>query len=202
MSDTHPRRPAALDDRYELVPFSQATSTERAATLALLCATFHDDPTWIALWPHPIRRHALYRLILEHLRLPGLLRDGHLVRDRTTRNRRALRGIPTLCRIWAVSKAFGKANQAVKHAVEEKGEVWAVHTLGVDTAVRGMGVGSWVVRSVLANQVPKGAPVVLHTQREVNVRFYQRLGFQAVDVCEVLPGNKQVGFTNWAMVKV
>ncbi|KNE71510.1 hypothetical protein AMAG_20376 [Allomyces macrogynus ATCC 38327] len=65
-----------------------------------------------------------------------------------------------------------------------------------------MGVGSWVVRAVLAAQVPEGAPAVLHTQREVYVRLYQRLGFAAVDVCDVLPGNKQVGFTNWAMVKV
>jgi GNAT superfamily N-acetyltransferase len=57
---------------------------------------------------------------------------------------------------------------------------WYLPTLGVDPPRQGQGVGSALIQPALALADASGLPCYLETQRERNVPFYQRHGFEVV----------------------
>lgn len=57
---------------------------------------------------------------------------------------------------------------------------WYLPTLGVDPPCQGQGVGSALMQPVLARADADGLPCYLETEREINVRFYDRHGFEVV----------------------
>ncbi len=57
---------------------------------------------------------------------------------------------------------------------------WYLPTLGVDPPRQGQGVGSALIQPALALADASGLPCYLETQRERNVLFYQRHGFEVV----------------------
>jgi ribosomal protein S18 acetylase RimI-like enzyme len=70
-------------------------------------------------------------------------------------------------------------------------DAWALATVGVDPACRGIGLGTAVVRAGLALVDERGEAVALETSDERNVRLYQRLGFTTVATTQV-PGGPVV----------
>jgi ribosomal protein S18 acetylase RimI-like enzyme len=57
---------------------------------------------------------------------------------------------------------------------------WYLPTLGVDPPRQGQGMGSALIQPALALADASGLPCYLETQRERNVLFYQRHGFEVV----------------------
>ena len=66
--------------------------------------------------------------------------------------------------------------------------------------LRGTGIGTKVLKYQLESVVdPSSFPTILMTQREANVIFYQRLGFEVADDSTI--GSGEYRFTNWCMVR-
>jgi GNAT superfamily N-acetyltransferase len=72
---------------------------------------------------------------------------------------------------------------------------WYLWVLGVDPPRQGQGVGSALLQPVLARADGEGLPCYLETQKERNVPFYQKHGFEVV-VEDDLPDG---GLHSWTM---
>ncbi|KAI9203455.1 uncharacterized protein BJ171DRAFT_144211 [Polychytrium aggregatum] len=83
----------------------------------------------------------------------------------------------------------------IKHRLSN---AWVFEQVAVPSDLRGQGLGSKMLRLCLDTIVDKHTRVVLTTQRESNVRFYKRFGFQIVEDDTVhYPQN--LSFRNWVM---
>jgi ribosomal protein S18 acetylase RimI-like enzyme len=74
---------------------------------------------------------------------------------------------------------------------------WYLWALGVQPDSQGQGIGGRLIQPVLERSAEEGLPCYLETQKEGNVAFYQKHGFEVLSVGEVL-GN---GIMVWMMVK-
>ena len=105
---------------------------------------------------------------------------------------------------------FGKANyqrlaevmtafaQIEKKVLNGK-QAWFLNNMAVAEELRGKGIGTKVLHQQLGLVVkPSGFPAILMTQREANVRFYQKLGFKVAD--ESVIGKGEDAFINWCLV--
>ncbi len=57
---------------------------------------------------------------------------------------------------------------------------WYLPTLGVDPLSQGRGVGGALLQPVLARADAEGLFCYLETEKEINVTFYRRHGFEVV----------------------
>ncbi|KNE57676.1 hypothetical protein AMAG_04536 [Allomyces macrogynus ATCC 38327] len=220
-----------FDATYELTPLANASPAGVAQFIDLMCISFQDDPLWTAVQPDRARRHAAKRFTLEHTRLQGFLARGYVVRDRATRRVVAhaalfppepeTTGLPGVApaaaealtaavgpdaatRLNFLIDMFGSVPRDVvgRDPVKFSGPLWGLQSVCVDPAVRGKGVGTWLVRKMLAMKEPC-VPIVLFTQEEENVRWYRdALGFEVVDQRDVCfdKARENGTFTNWTMV--
>ena len=105
-------------------------------------------------------------------------------------------GWGTFKRVLEVTEEF----DAIKDRATAKNPVWYLNNMVVAKELRGTGIGSKVLKNQFESEIdPSGFPAILMTQREANVRFYQRLGFEVVD--ESIVGSGEYAFTNWCMVR-
>lgn len=72
---------------------------------------------------------------------------------------------------------------------------WHLGPLAVDAHLQGEGVGSRMMRVFCARMDAAGENAYLETDKPVNVRFYERFGFEVVGEEEVL------GVPNWYMLR-
>lgn len=76
---------------------------------------------------------------------------------------------------------------------------WYLNNMVVAPELRGTGVGTKILDEQLKQVVePSGFPAILVTQRETNVRFYQRLGFTVAS--ESIIGKGENTFVNWCLI--
>jgi len=67
--------------------------------------------------------------------------------------------------------------------------------LAVDAHLQGMGIGSKLLRVFCARMDAAGEDAYLETDKAINVRLYERFGFEVVTEGEVL------GIPNWFMLR-
>ena len=103
--------------------------------------------------------------------LPALLRNGPRAAGRTMG--------------WL--GAWGKRDPKERH--------WHLGPLAVNAHLQGMGIGSTLLRVFSARMDAAGDDAYLETDKEINVRLYERFGFEVVDEGEVL------GVPNWFMLR-
>jgi len=72
---------------------------------------------------------------------------------------------------------------------------WHLGPLAVDAHLQGEGVGSRMMRVFCARMDAAGEAAYLETDKPINVRFYERFGFEVVAEREVL------GVPNWFMLR-
>ena len=72
---------------------------------------------------------------------------------------------------------------------------WHFGPLAVDAHLQGQGIGSAMMRVFCAQMDAAGADAYLETDREINVRFYRKFGFEVVGEEQVL------GTANWFMIR-
>ena len=70
---------------------------------------------------------------------------------------------------------------APNHERHAPGPHWYLMVIGVDPAHAGQGVGSALIRPVLARADAEGVACYLETAQPANVAFYRRLGFRVLD---------------------
>ena len=72
---------------------------------------------------------------------------------------------------------------------------WHLGPVAVDAHLQGMGIGSMLIRAFCERMDGVGEAAYLETDKEINVRFYERFGFEVVGEEEVL------GVPNWFMTR-
>ena len=78
---------------------------------------------------------------------------------------------------------------------------WYLNNMAVHADLRGQGVGTELLHFEI-ERIAARAPnafLALSTQREENVRFYERLGFEVAS-CEAV-GRGPLAFRNWSMAR-
>lgn len=80
---------------------------------------------------------------------------------------------------------------------------WHLHALAVASDARKQGLGMRIVREAMRELgtlvVTRPGPVVLSTQRESNVAFYRRLGFEVTGSLEMCASSTTPGYPSWFM---
>jgi ribosomal protein S18 acetylase RimI-like enzyme len=72
---------------------------------------------------------------------------------------------------------------------------WHLGPVAVDAHLQGMGVGSMLMRAFCERMDDAGEDAYLETDKEINVRFYEKFGFEVTAEDEVL------GVRNWYMFR-
>ena len=88
--------------------------------------------------------------------------------------------------------------ERIEHAVMDKHGITSLYKLErmvVHPSYQGKGVGSKALQQALDEADTKGLPVLLGTQEERNLRFYNKLGFEVVDTANLC------GCTHWSMLR-
>ncbi|HEX5632969.1 MAG TPA: GNAT family N-acetyltransferase [Gemmatimonadales bacterium] len=67
------------------------------------------------------------------------------------------------------------------HARAITGPHWYLMVIGVDPAVKSQGVGTALIRPILARADAQGVPCYLETAQPGNVGYYRHLGFELLD---------------------
>jgi ribosomal protein S18 acetylase RimI-like enzyme len=91
-----------------------------------------------------------------------------------------------------VARRWGQVFEALAR-VHLREPHWYLATLGVDPLAQGRGIGSALLAHWLADVDADATPAWLETDRQANVAFYRRVGFEVARRCEVL------GTTVWCM---
>ena len=92
-----------------------------------------------------------------------------------------------------------KAIDEVKQEVLGTNKAWYLNNMIVSEELRGTGVGTQFLRHQLQSVViPSGFSAILMTQKEINLRFYQKLGFKVVH--KSIIGTGINSFTNWCLL--
>jgi ribosomal protein S18 acetylase RimI-like enzyme len=106
-----------------------------------------------------------------------------------------LRMMPRLLSIGprTLWRAMGWLGVLDKHHPTERH--WHLGPVAVEPHMQGMGVGSKLMRVFCEQMDTAGEDAYLETDKEINVRFYERFGFEVVSEQEVL------GTSNWFMLR-
>ena len=80
-----------------------------------------------------------------------------------------------------------------QHDPEERH--WHLGPVAVDAHLQGIGIGSRLMRVFCARMDAAGEDAYVEADKPINVRFYERFGFEVVGEEEVL------GVTNWFMLR-
>jgi ribosomal protein S18 acetylase RimI-like enzyme len=99
---------------------------------------------------------------------------------------------------WDLLRAFNTEDYTSSmHQRSAPAQHWYLWVLGVDPLYQRRGVGSRLMRPILARADADGMPCYLETEKEVNLPFYQRHGFKVVREGKIPRSNVHV----WAMLR-
>ena len=76
---------------------------------------------------------------------------------------------------------------------QDDAHAWPGSAAAARAGLQGLGIGSRLLTAVCARADAAGAAAYLETDKPINVRFYERFGFQVVGEQEIL------GVPNWFM---
>ena len=185
------------------------------AAVVALARSFHDDPLFNFLIPDPLSQ-ARAALTFMHSGIadarpfgdiwvaragpaiagaavwlpPGRYPRG--VRRETQYISRDMRSVTRLGRRFLVGTKLQTEMTRVHHRVGVPH--WYLMLLGADPAYQRRGAGTALLQPVLAMSDRDGVPTYLETQKEENVPWYHRFGFEVIEEIKV-KGAPQM----WAM---
>lgn len=194
----------------DTLTFVPLDAENMAPTLAVVIAAMRDNPQHIAAFgaDPAVRLQKLQQMFGLMSGNPALLkhslvalRDGRVVGvcgliapgecQPTTSQR--LRMIPGVLRL-----GFGPARRAMswlgawaKHDIAEPH--WHIGPVAVDPALQGQGIGSALMTEGMRTVDAAKGVAYLETDKEINVAFYQRQGF------EVIAEDRVLDTPNWFM---
>jgi GNAT superfamily N-acetyltransferase len=188
----------------ELVVRSAAAEEQREA-VAVLARAFWNDPLFDAFardllheqlvlpwFFHAVLRDAdgLGRIDVAEWRgrprgVAAWLPPGAYPRPRRADAMLRLRALRAIVRIPNRRLAVRLLDAVDRHHPHDPH--WYLAVIGVDPAVQGRGIGAGLIEPVLRDCDAQGAPAYLETQKESNLAWYARFGFERVDEVR-LPG--------------
>jgi ribosomal protein S18 acetylase RimI-like enzyme len=189
---------------------SKLAPNEERAAVAALARSFFDDAmfSWVA--PDPIRRSHM----LEHLMrasvadsrpfgemwvarpapgsdAAGALAAGALWLPPDAYPRGTRRDLGYVARAWRGTPGIGRRVPAMLRLLNKLDAVhphephWYLAVLGTDPLFQRTGAGTALLEPVLARSDAEGLPAYLETQKEANLAWYGRFGFDVVERIEV-----------------
>ena len=184
----------------------RATRKDDAA-VATLARAFHDDPMFNFFMPHLVRQaHGLLAFMgasyydakpydeiwvahSENDKFAGAavwLPPGEYPRTPRRETMTYVRALPSFARVGrrlgASVRLLGAVDRA-HHSIDQPH--WYLALLGVDPAFQRMGAGGALLQPVLERCDTEGVAAYLETQKEENVPWYGRHGFDVVEKIEV-----------------
>ncbi len=189
--------------------------SQRHRAAALLARAFHDDPVYRLTMPDEGKRASALTWLFERVvrycilyghtfttpRLEGIagwLPPGHskLTLGRIIRS--GLHATPLKLGLPAYRRFDTYMTYADKlHARLAPRTHWYLWVIGVEPACQGQGIGSKLLRPILARADADGVPCYLETEGERNVRFYEKHGFKVAHQGQV----PRLGAQVWAMLR-
>ena len=190
---------------------------------AVLARAFHDNPNFVDLFPDDgVRARALGRLQTVSLR--DALSFGHVYAAARgpmgsgsdelvgvaawlppggfpLSPWRKVRALPDMARILAAAPRSSLRLVRFMDTLTRLHPAqpyWYLEVVGVDPAARGLGIGTRLLKPVLALADEAGQPCYLETMTERNVAWYRSLGFEVreAEVRFVVGGPP-----NWTMIR-
>jgi GNAT superfamily N-acetyltransferase len=181
----------------------------------VLARSFDHDPFFWELFPAPFRRYLSLRRFMGVATLDALpfgeayaaVEDGHLVGGAVwlppgSYPPGALRQLRQISAVFAISVLFpsrlsvGLRFLSAMQKAHPKDEHWYLEILGVDPARQRQGIGGQLLAPVLERVDREGLPCYLETQKEENLAFYRRHGFEVRDTVRPVPSLPQL-WTMW-----
>lgn len=180
----------------------------------VLARAFHDDPIWTWVFPDAAARARTLPWFMEvGTRYCLLFGETYTTSGRVDGAADWLTpgntGFPPQRLIEAgyapMREKFGPepyarfmamlAHEQPLHDEAVPGPHYYLMTLGVDPPRQGQGVGGALIQPVLARANAERLPCYLETEREINVTFYRRHGFEVVTEFDVPGGGPHI----WTM---
>jgi ribosomal protein S18 acetylase RimI-like enzyme len=163
------------EQRRAFLPLSFAALVRNAIGRGEVYATSKDCEGVVALLPPGAREVALM----------GLIRSGALAAALRMRG-------GYFRRVWAFhwhTTALCGRHLTLPH--------WHLEMIGVRPQCQNRGFGSFLMRAMIERLDADGTPCWLNTENEANVAFYQRFGYQTLDVGRI----SDSGCTCWIMAR-
>ncbi len=183
------------------------------ATLDMLSRGMRDNPVHVAVFgTDPVKRQRLVRRLFGLMaKNPEILRHAHIARQEDgaiagmygafapgscqPRRFQQVVMLPALLslglgngrRVLQWLGAWSKQDPGIRH--------WHVAPLAVDTHLQGQGIGTALMRHFCARMDELGDAAYLETDKEINVRFYERFGF------EIIAQEPVLATTCWYMLR-
>ena len=202
-----PGPPEAAADRSSpagsprLPSVRDAVRGERRPVCEMLGRAFEDDPVASFLFPRPdtrARRMAtFYRGIVADMVRHGRLHTEPELRAAAVWQAPAPPRPGTLAMIGSSLWMLGSLREALPRAqelgallqnVHPKEPHWYLAILGTDPPQQGRGLGSAILAPTLRECDDTGMPAYLESSKEQNLPFYERHGFQVMEVLHVPSG--------------
>jgi ribosomal protein S18 acetylase RimI-like enzyme len=171
------------DNPQHVAAFGEDPATRRRRFRALMAAAFSASD-----FSHALVARREDGVIVG---VCGMLPPGNCRPDL----RRGLRLLPALLSIGprAAGRLMRWMGAWQRHDPKERH--WHLGPLAVDAHLQGEGVGSRMMRVFCARMDAAGEDAYLETDKPINVRFYERFGFEVVGEEDVL------GVPNWFMLR-
>ena len=208
------RRSATIDSIMDVEPalpvVRRATKDDVTAMAAQLAQTFFDDPVTSHIFRNEARREPGLRAYFstqmkaDYLPFGGCYTtegySGAAIWAPAGKPLQAgLSGILTMLPVLPYVATNLRTTLRLLALVESKHPRqphWYLASLGTAVDKQGKGVGSALMRPVLAHCDAEGLPCYLESSKERNVPFYRRHGFEVVEEVP-LPGDGPTLWTMW-----
>ena len=180
----------------------RVTPDEAPAVAEAITRGFHDNEIWEWLVPDAERRARLlpryYEFLIRSAYIPrgeawasGDLRGGALWNGPTSHGLRPLEQVREalmMARAGVGALRRGARYDALVTKRHPKEPHYYLLTLSIDPAVQRSGQGSALMAPMVERCDSEGVPGFLETQRESNVPYYRRFGFELTERIEIPDG--------------
>ncbi|OQR81145.1 hypothetical protein ACHHYP_16715 [Achlya hypogyna] len=197
-----------------LLPTNALTPDQSMQLLELLTVSFKDEPAMRALEPaDAVLRYVITKWVsAKRLYMNAPHSYCHLVDGRVVAHGMVTPPGDITPSLWQMFwsgfifaplyigwPAFSRLRQLMGTPLSSPVETTAykLQALVVDPEYRGKGLGTAFLKALLHEKFPSGAKVVLFTQVDRNVTFYERNGFHVCSVATTKIENFE--FSNWIM---
>lgn len=189
---------------------------ERSTVVTVVARAFWDDPLYNFFMPDLLRQHrlapAFFARNIDDCAKWGEVHVAHLDGAIAgtaawlppgvtvpSASLHALLGNAQLLRVLAVAVNRRRATALLRELPRRQLPVdhWFLSILATDPRMQGQGVGSALLEPVLARADDSSTPVLLRTQRETNLAYYARFGFEVTEVID-LPDSPNV----WTLTRL
>jgi ribosomal protein S18 acetylase RimI-like enzyme len=163
----------------------------------VLARAFHDDPHWAWVFPSEVRRAKVMPWFMAALanysrkygeayvtagKVEGAalwLAPGHYPESLVQMMLSGLAPVPLKFGLAAFRRLMRSQSHYERlHKRDVPPRHWYLPTLGVDPPRQGQGIGGALLQPVLARADAEGLWCYLETEKEKNLPFYQRHGFE------------------------